>query len=292
MIKEKLQAAVAAALSGDCCADTDLLPPQSCSVTAEDPGNAEAMKHASVMDLQDAISTLKVTCQLLLSWHAHTAGFHCSVVSRLPPLNRAHPQCISPKAAHHLHHPHHNQAEISSAEIPCDVLASLLQERSDSVKSMMALPSPTQSRPPRSPSTSKSTAARDTEPHQYLADQLTVPAQASQQLAVKQVASGVKLSGVKSRSTADMQQPPFGVSSSQDVASNGSSESSELENQEAMKRPLQKKGTSTLRRVQSEFVGTLVCVSVSCMWCYAICTGQCNFVLSPVQIGHFCKLCC
>ena len=67
MIKEKLQAAVSAALSGDCCADTDLLPPQLCSVTAEETGNAEAAKHASVMDLQDAISTLKVTCQLLLA---------------------------------------------------------------------------------------------------------------------------------------------------------------------------------------------------------------------------------
>ena len=157
---------------------------------------------------------------------------------------------------------------------------------------MMALPTPSQTRPPRSPSISKSTAARDTEPHQYVADQLTVPAQAPQQLAVKQVASGMKLSGVKSRSTADMQQPPFGVPSSQDAASNGSSESSELENQEALRRPLQKKGTSTLRRVQSEFLASLVCVNVSCMWCYAICTGRGDFVLSPVQIGRFCKLCC
>ncbi len=71
LIKERLQAAVAAALSGDVAADMQSAPHQpsdtSClpnldSVEPEQPltVNAESAGSATVVDLQDAISSLKV----------------------------------------------------------------------------------------------------------------------------------------------------------------------------------------------------------------------------------------
>jgi len=71
LIKERLQAAVAAALSGDVSADLQSAPLQpsgtSClpglgSVELEQPltVNAESAGSATVVDLQDAISSLKV----------------------------------------------------------------------------------------------------------------------------------------------------------------------------------------------------------------------------------------
>ena len=121
-----------------------------------------------------------------------------------------------------------------------------VQERSDNVKSLMALPNTGLSRPPRSPSISKSTILTDSEARTH-SGELCSSAQGPQQLqqAVRQV-------GGRFDSTAERDQHPPGSSGRQDGASNGSSESSELENREVLRRPLQKKGAPVLRRVQSK----------------------------------------
>ncbi len=125
-------------------------------------------------------------------------------------------------------------------------LHNCLQERSDNVKSLMALPNTGLSRPPRSPTISKPTILTDSEAHMQSGD-LCSSAQGPQQLqqAVRQV-------GGRFGSTAEREQHPPGSSGRQDGASNGSSESSELENREVLKRPSQKRGAPVLRRVQSK----------------------------------------
>ncbi|KAL0044678.1 hypothetical protein WJX82_005253 [Trebouxia sp. C0006] len=189
LIKERLQAAVAAALSGDVSAgmqsaphearDTSCLPDLD-PVELEQPltVNAESAGSATVVDLQDAISSLK--------------------------------------------------------------------ERSDNVKSLMALPNTGLNRPPRSPTIIKSIVLTDSEAHTH-SGELCSSAQGPQQLqqAVRQVGGG------RFGSTAEREQHPPGSSGRQDGASNGSSESSELENREVLKRPSQKKGAPVLRHVQS-----------------------------------------
>lgn len=125
-------------------------------------------------------------------------------------------------------------------------LQKCLQERSDNVKSLLALPNTGLSRPPRSPTISASTLLTDSGAHTH-SGELCSSAQGPQQLqqAVRQV-------GLRPGSTAGREQHPPGSSGRQDGASNGSSESSELENREVLKRPMQKKGASALRRVQSK----------------------------------------
>ena len=121
-----------------------------------------------------------------------------------------------------------------------------LQERSDNVKSLMALPNTGLSQPLRSPTISKSTVLTDSEAHMHSGEPRS-SAQGPQQLqqAMRQV-------GGRSDSTAEREQHPPGSSGRQDGASNGSSESSELENREVLKRPSQKKGAPVLRNVQSK----------------------------------------
>lgn len=125
-------------------------------------------------------------------------------------------------------------------------LHNCLQERSDNVKSLMALPNTGLSRPPRSPTISKSIILTDSEAHTH-SGELCSSAQGPQQLQqpVRQV-------GGRLGSTAEREQHPPGSSGRQDGASIGSSESSELENREVLKRPSQKKGAPVLRRVQSK----------------------------------------
>ena len=122
-----------------------------------------------------------------------------------------------------------------------------LQERSDNVKSLMALPNTGVSRPPRSPTISKPTTLTDSEVYPKHSGELCSSAQGPQQLqqAVGQI-------GGRFGSTAEREQHPPGSSGRQDGASNGSSESSELENREVLKRPSQKRGAPVLRRVQSK----------------------------------------
>ncbi|DBB01920.1 hypothetical protein WJX77_010809 [Trebouxia sp. C0004] len=174
LIKERLQAAVAAALSGEisCLPGLD-----SVEVEQQSTVNADSAGSASVVDLQDAISSLK--------------------------------------------------------------------ERSDNVKSLMALPNTGLSRPPRSPTISKSAILTDSEAHTH-SGELCSSAQGPQQLQ-----QAVRHIGGRFGSTAEREQHPPGSSGRQDGASNGSSESSELENREVLKRPLHKKGAPVLRRVQS-----------------------------------------
>ncbi len=69
LIKEKLQAAVAAALSGDISADMHAMPQQSSDIGATNPlpdqahqQQMHAAETGTVVDLQNAISSLKVSC--------------------------------------------------------------------------------------------------------------------------------------------------------------------------------------------------------------------------------------
>ena len=83
-----------------------------------------------------------------------------------------------------------------------------------------------------------------------------------------------------------------GTSGQQDGASNGSSEFSELENKEASKRPLPKKSSAVLRRVQSESHGSpcslpsLVLGDCLLHCVTSICLSTCN--LPELQVAKRC----
>ena len=75
----------------------------------------------------------------------------------------------------------------------------------------------------------------------------------AQQATSPHVSAAAQRGGIKPSAAVQMQHEVPGTSGRQDGASNGSSESSELENKEALKRPLVKKGGPVLRRVQSKY---------------------------------------
>ena len=123
---------------------------------------------------------------------------------------------------------------------------------------MMATPSPAASRPPLSPSRGNAphvltqTEAELRRPSVSTAQQATNP-----QACIASQRGGYKPSVTQSggyKPSAGVQQHVVPETAGrQDGASNGSSESSELENKEALKRPLAKKGGPGLRRVQSKY---------------------------------------
>jgi len=120
---------------------------------------------------------------------------------------------------------------------------------------MMGSPAAGLSRPPRSPISTKSTAAADSDTLIDCEEQLSTSGSAqAQQLAAQQAAAGTgaRRAGARAGLAAETQHQVAGGSGRHDAASNGSSESCELENREAQKKPLHKKGSPVLRHVQSK----------------------------------------
>lgn len=160
-------------------------------------------------------------------------------------------------------------------------LHNCLQERSDNVKSLMALPNTGLNRPPRSPTIIKSIVLTDSEAHTH-SGELCSSAQGPQQLqqAVRQVGGG------RFGSTAEREQHPPGSSGRQDGASNGSSESSELENREMLKRPSQKKGAPVLRHVQSKCANKYMSLG-SLLWLSQYAQVQLSVTVAIQQLASF-----
>ena len=112
------------------------------------------------------------------------------------------------------------------------------------MKSIMALPNPGLTRPPRSPTSNKPVAGAAALVHKHIEGQ---PSTADTPHGVQQLAKQAR-----NGSTAEMQHQSPGSFGRQDGASNGSSESSELENREAQQQPQHKKSMLALRQTQSK----------------------------------------
>lgn len=199
-----------------------------------------ASPHGTVVNLQNAISSLKVCyiCHIYVS-------------------------CLQ-QQANNIIAQESNTSFIAHVTLTLMWLHVRWQVRSDTVKSMISSPSAGCNRPPRSPVSSNSIAARDSQACTQPELQLSTSSSAQIEQCLTAGDSGHP--GTGSVSTAKSSRDVPGSCGRQDGASNGSSESSELENRECQKRHVQKKGAPVLRRAQSK------CGHVS-----SACRARCSF---------------